>query len=117
MIGQIGQQPRRKIIYSLRTRLTLQVPQIFVDEIGGENVTFQVGDNLWGALIPYKGIQQFYAQQFQESINFLIVVRWRPDISAAMRFTTANRTFLIHAVFDQDAKQHFLHCLCEELKP
>lgn len=122
MFGQnlFSNKPRRS--FDLRTRLSLLAPQISVDAIGGENVTFATVATLWGALLPFNGKQQFEGLQFQEAVSTLIVTRWRTDIAGGMRLVPtaqngAMQTFLVHAVFDPDMKHRFVYCLCEDLKP
>lgn len=107
MIGPLG---------ALRTRAALLAPMEIDDDIGGVTRSFTPIANLWCRFEPAQGDERFLNGRREETVNYRIMIRWRGDISAAMRLSIGERIFDIRASTDPDGRRRRLIILAEELK-
>ena len=104
-------------ISGLRSRLTLEAPVDVPDDTGGVSRSYAAAGNVWGQILPAKGIDRFVGERMEESITHAIRLRFQPGLTAAMRLRLGARVFLIHGVEDIDEHRRFVMCQCEEIKP
>ncbi len=104
-------------IAGLRTRATLLAPVETLDEIGGVARSFAPIANLWCRLEPSQGDERFLDGRREETTSYRVMMRWRGDITAAMRLAIGARIFDIHANTDPDGRRRRLVVLAEEVKP
>lgn len=98
----------------LRTRLTLEAPCRTSDGGGGATVTWQELAQVWAAVRPQTGDEDFALDRVAGTVSHEIVIRYRADVTPKMRFRQDARVFAILAAFDPDARRHWLRCLAEE---
>ena len=108
---------KEKRIGKLRRRLQLESPVEAADEIGGFSRTWTNVASVWGEIETLSGEDTFEASQGQIQLTHRVTVRWRPDITGAMRLRDGARAFEIIAALDGDAQRRFLVCRCREIKP
>ena len=96
----------RKLVLEMR----LDVP----DDIGGVLRTWEFVDVVWSRVIALVATQRFEGEREESAITHLITIRWRPDITGAMRLRDGARIFSIHAAVDGDGRRRTLNCRCSE---
>ena len=104
-------------IAGLRSRLTLETPVDTTDDNGGVTRTYAASGMLWGDITPAGASDRFLAERMEQAITHTIRLRFRPDITGAMRLRLGARVFFIHGVEDIDERHRFTVCRCEEIKP
>jgi SPP1 family predicted phage head-tail adaptor len=107
----------RPIIGQRRLRAVLEEPMDIADDIGGVTRSFQPRISLWISLEPLKGTERAEAGRGEAAISHRIVLRWRGDVTAAMRFSAESRLFAVRALLDPDGRKRNLVCLVEEVRP
>jgi SPP1 family predicted phage head-tail adaptor len=107
----------------LRHRLTLQQEVRTPDGAGGYTRSWEDVAELWGEIIPLTGSgssargsgkEIVFAGQIQAEISHRILLRYRSDITPAMRLLYENRLFNIRMVADPDEKRDTLQLLVQE---
>ena len=105
----------RNPIATLRTRLKLQAPVDVPDPLGGFARDWQDVADIWASVASSAPVPQFVAARQDARVTHRITIRWRPDITAAMRFEGDGGTYVIHGANDSDAYRAFLVCYCEQV--
>lgn len=100
-----------------RLRVVLEEPVDVPDDIGGVTRSFQPRIALWARLEPGVAREQAVAMQPGEAITHRLSLRWRGDVTGAMRFVAGGRVFDVRAQFDPDGRRRTLVCLVEEVRP
>jgi SPP1 family predicted phage head-tail adaptor len=98
----------------LRTRLVIEAPARAGDGGGGATITWEQVAEVWGAVRPQTGKEDFTLDRVAGTVSHEIVIRYRADVTPAMRFRHGARSFGILAAFDPDGHRHWLRCLAEE---
>jgi SPP1 family predicted phage head-tail adaptor len=104
-------------IGSLRRRLTIEAPSRTGDEAGAATVAWVSVAEVWAAVVPARGRAAFDGDAIVARVTHEIVMRWRGDVTGAMRLRDGARVFLIQAVRDPDDRRRRLSCLAEEQAP
>lgn len=84
---------------------------------GGASEAWSTVGEIWAAVRARGGSEQFEADGSKGRITHEVVIRWRSDLSPAMRFREGERLLDIRAAFDPDDTRRWLKCLCEERTP
>lgn len=106
---------RRASIGDLDQRLVLEQPLDTLDEIGGVERTWVTVDDVWAQVTPVSGREEFAGEREASVITHRVLIRWRPDVTGAMRLRLGNRVLAIHAALDWDERRRFLRLQCEEI--
>jgi SPP1 family predicted phage head-tail adaptor len=101
-------------IGKLRHRLTLEAPYRTADDGGGAVMTWAAIADIWGSIEAASGSERLAADRLTGTTQPMVTIRYRADVTTAMRFLSGDRTLLIRAVLDTDGTRRFLRCLCEE---
>lgn len=101
-------------IGELRTRLALEAPSRSADGGGGAGVTWSSVVQLWARVKPHTGSESYAQDRIAGKSSHEIVIRYRSDVTPAMRFRAGTRVYDIRAAFDPDGRRHWLKCLTEE---
>lgn len=104
-------------IGSLRQRLTLEAPVRTGEEGGTAVIVWNPIGELSASITPLGGREVVRADGVAARVTHEIIIRFRADVVASMRFTAPGRTFEIHAVLNAGARRRWLKCLCEERLP
>lgn len=100
-----------------RLRVMLEEPVEAPDGIGGVMRSFQPRIALWAHLEPVTATEQAVAMQPAETITHKLALRWRGDVTGAMRFVAGARVFEVRGQYDPDGRRRTLVCLVEEVRP
>ena len=106
---------RRARIGDLDQRLSLEQPLDTPDDIGGVTRAWTRVDDIWAQVKPAAGAENFVGEREESAITHRVLIRWRPDVTGAMRLRLGARVFAIHAALDWDTRRRFLLLQCEEI--
>lgn len=98
----------------LRHGLVLEAPSRTGDEAGSAATSWGPVATVWAALRPASGREIVDADGVAARVSHEVIIRWRSDVSAAMRFRDGSRVYLIRSVRDVDDRRRRLTCLVEE---
>lgn len=101
-------------IGALRARLTIEQPVRTADGGGGATIAWSALATVWGAIMPAGGAEAISAEQRVSRVSHRIRLRYRSDVTPAMRLSAPGRVFRIKTMFDPDGRGRWLDCLCEE---
>lgn len=104
----------RPTVGSLHHRVTLETPVDAPDELGGFSRAFTPVAQLRARIETQGASPQFVEQRLEQARRFLVIIRWRGDVTSEMRFDLRGRKLAIRAVVDPDEQRRFLLCQCEE---
>lgn len=99
----------------MRQRMSLEAPVDVPDPSGGFLRNWQAVSDVWASVSSAPPRPRLEAARQDEAISHRITIRWRPDISAAMRLSDGSGDYLIHGAHDADGKRRFLICYCEQV--
>lgn len=102
---------------ALRRRLTIEEPVRATDDAAAGIVAWHTVGELWAAIIARIGREIVTADAQAARITHEVEMRWRDDLTAAMRLRDGARVYVIHALFDRDPQRRRLVALVEELAP
>ena len=105
---------RAATLGQLRSRVTLETPVDSPDDTGALARVWTPVADLWAQISPQQGGEIFVAGAQETVLAHEVVIRWRPDVAAPMRFRLGARALYIRASFDPDQKRRRLVCRCEE---
>lgn len=116
--------PTKTTSSRLRHRLTLQQEVQTPDGGGGYTRSWQDITDLWAEIVPLagnnsstgkgSGKEVLFAGQIQAEMSHRILLRYRDDITAAMRLVYENRIFNIRSVANIDENKDTLELLVQE---
>lgn len=107
----------RSFIGARRLRLTLEEPSEAADGMGGTIRSFTPRVTLWGRLEPLSGSERADASRAEQAVIHRLTIRWRGDVTAAMRFAAPGRVFNVLSSHDPDGRRRDLVCRVEEVAP
>jgi SPP1 family predicted phage head-tail adaptor len=99
---------------SLRHRLTIQTVTRTEDGQGGFTEAWADGDSVWASITPLKAYQRFQAMQMQAPATHKVVMRYRSDVSNAVRLTFGDRVFSVAEVLNVEERNRFLEITVTE---
>lgn len=108
---------RKHTCSRLRHRLTLQEEVRTADGAGGYVKTWSDIADLWAEIMPMANIygrEVPFAGQLQSEVSHRIVIRYRADMTPAMRLVFENRAFNILQITDPEEKHEHLTLLVKE---
>lgn len=100
-----------------RHRITFQEEVRTADGAGGFFSAWQniAGEpTVWAEIEPVSATEALRFRQLQQTITHRIRIRFRSDVTAAMRIVKGARIFRIRAVFDPQERGQVLEILAEE---
>jgi SPP1 family predicted phage head-tail adaptor len=106
---------RRAHIGELNQRLALEEPIDTLDDIGGVTRVWNRVDDVWAMITPVSGREDFTAERAESVLTHRVLIRWRPDVTGAMRLRQNARHFAIHAALDWDENRRFMLLQCQEI--
>lgn len=107
----------RELASRLRQRITFQEPVETPDGAGGYARSFSDVATVWAEMVPYApslGGERLHDRQLQEQVTHRVLIRYRGDITTAMRIHYAGRYFNIRTVVNVNEANVLLHLLAEE---
>jgi SPP1 family predicted phage head-tail adaptor len=97
----------------LSHRLTLESPVRTPDGGGGWTVVWEAVADMWGAVEMPSGRERVEGGRLSGTANARITIRYRDDVTPAMRFRNGAQVFEIRTVLDVDGRRRYLRCDCE----
>jgi SPP1 family predicted phage head-tail adaptor len=104
-------------IGSLRERVTLQSETRNPDAAGGAVVSWSAlahAPTVWARVEPLLGREALQAMQLKAPVSYRVTMRWRDDITAAMRLVWGARVLNIRSIINPDERRRYIEILCEE---
>jgi SPP1 family predicted phage head-tail adaptor len=101
----------------LSARLVLEEADGLSDGQGGVVEDWQLVASLWGRIEPLRAKAGETASAATAPVSHRITIRYRDDVSHAMRFVHRGRHLLIRTAHDPDETRRYLVCECEESQP
>lgn len=98
----------------LRCRLVIENPQRVSDGAGGADVSWVEVATVWANVQPVSAGETRSVGQRAEKITHRITLRYRSDVTAAMRLIGMGRVFEIEAVVNEAERDQWLICSCVE---
>lgn len=102
------------MIGELRRRLALEAPTSSPDGGGGAMISWTELATLWADVRARRGDERDRADRPDARLHLQVRIRYRRDVTTAMRFRHEGRVYNIRSLFDEDGRERFLTCLCEE---
>jgi SPP1 family predicted phage head-tail adaptor len=100
------------MIADLKHRITIQQPALTPDGAGGFAESWQniaTAPSVYAAITPMAGGEQFKFSQLEATATHHITIRYRTDITPAMRLVDADGTvYSLVSVTDQKGLKHYL---------
>lgn len=100
-----------------RRRLILEAPVAGAGDAGSTAESFVIVAAVWASLRWTGGDERWLADRMEQAGRYEIALRWRPAVSAGMRFCDGQRLFGVLSAGDPDGGRRRLVCLCEEISP
>jgi SPP1 family predicted phage head-tail adaptor len=101
----------------MRERVRIEREVRSADAGGGAIVTWTPLDHAptaWARIEPLSGRELVQAMRLQARLTHKVTMRWRGDVTAAMRLVWGERVFNIRARLNPDERRRYLELLCEE---
>ena len=101
----------------LSARLVLETSADLPDGQGGVSESWTPVATLWGRIEPLRAAAREQAGAALAPVTHRVTIRYRDDVSHAMRFVYRNRVLDIRTLRDPDETRRYLVCDCEESQP
>ena len=106
----------------MKHRLTIQSPSRTPDGGGGDAVSFQDVDTVWGRIVGKSGSETFFGDQLEGRSTYEITIRFRRGITNKDRLLYSfevkgkaySRIFNINRVQNKDEQDRYLVLYCTE---
>lgn len=76
--------------------------------------SWQTQASLWANIRDMRGNELLEGEGLVQRKQVQLIIRWRDDVHAGMRFLASGRVLDIVSALDRSGRRRFLHCLCEE---
>lgn len=100
---------------NLDQRVTLQTSAIGRDAVGGPTETWSDTAIVWARVSPLSGRRIAQAQQIGSAVSKEVEIRWRPDITAAMRVRFTGGRAAKVSWFEEFKRDGRLLMVCEDI--
>jgi SPP1 family predicted phage head-tail adaptor len=98
----------------LSRRILLEQRNETVDTFGQRSNTWTKALDTWASIRPLSGHELLSAQAINAETTHEVVIRYREDVTSAMRVVYQGRYFNVQSVLDADMKHRKLTLLCSE---
>lgn len=98
----------------MRRRVVFQTQSTTRDTFGAEVQTWNTYATVWGSVQDIRGSKMLAAEQYEAQVTTMVIIRWRSDITPAMRIVADGRTFEIETIRDEEGRHRELVLLCLE---
>jgi SPP1 family predicted phage head-tail adaptor len=95
-------------------RVLLQGPSYSSDGQGGSQETWNDISQVWAQIQPLNGYEKMQAMMIQSPITHKVMMRYRSDVTTALRLLYQDRVFDIKEVINVDEAKAFLQLRCVE---
>lgn len=101
-------------LMDLNKRLTIEAPVRNTSDGGSAIISWQHVGMVWAALRPTAARETVNSDGLRLQTTHEIWLRYRHDLTGAMRFRLGLRVFAIQAIRDPDERQRWLLCQTDE---
>ncbi len=98
----------------MRERVSIEAEINSDDGMGGSVHDHEVVAEVWAKVMPAKGGEKLFAGQVQDSLTYLVTIRYRDDVTAANRLVWQDKPLNIRAVVNNDMHNRYLTLECVE---
>jgi SPP1 family predicted phage head-tail adaptor len=102
------------VIGQLRHRVTFLAPSVTLDDGGGQTLVWQDAATVWARILSLGGAEILRASEIVPRTQYRATIRYRADITSAMRISFGAKTLDIDAVYDADGEGVVLTIDCHE---
>lgn len=99
----------------MRERVTIYAQSQIVDDAGSIVTTWTEGETTWARLTPLSASQIVFAGRDDAVRQYLMIVRYRKDITTNSRIIWRNRKFDVTGVTDPTEQRVFLSVYLKEI--
>lgn len=99
----------------LRRRVTIQEKTVSRNSYGEEIITWSDVDTVWAAVEPLHGREYTEMRRAGAEVTTRIIMRYRDDVTPAMRITWDSHVYDIESVIDVDGRHVQLELMCREV--
>ena len=100
-------------IGSLNSRIVIQSPPTGQDTLGQPTLTWTTVDTVWANIRNLNGVETIKSGSPTSVVKASIRVRWRTDLTSAMRATADGVTYRFMAVMPDVVGREFTDIACE----
>ena len=101
-------------IGAMRQRVTLQQESQTADGAGGYALNWTDVATVWAEIEPMSGREIRFARRLEARLSHVIALRYRSDITTAMRVSYDGRLFNIRAITNIGERDRITKLYCEE---
>jgi SPP1 family predicted phage head-tail adaptor len=105
------------MIGKMRHRITLQKEVRVADGGGGFTITWTnvaTDPSIWASIVPVSTAENLRSMQLQVSITHRITIRYRSDITGALRVLYGGRVFNVRGIKVIEERDRWIELSCEE---
>ncbi len=102
-------------IAHMNLRLALEAPVETIDPVGGILRAWRLVDLVWARVRLLGGQERAAAAGEESAMTHEITLRWRADVTGAMRLRNGARVFEILSAADAQGARRHLVCRCREI--
>ncbi len=103
------------MIGDLRHRVTFKTPVATLDDGGGQSLVWQDGPGVWARIVSLGGAEVVRASEIVPRGTYRLTIRYRSDVTPAMRIAFGAKLFEIDAIYDPEGKGAVLFVDCHDV--
>lgn len=100
-------------IGTLNRRIVIEAPPSGQDALGQPTLTWTTVDTVWASIINLSGIETIKSGAPTSVVKTSVRVRWRTDLTSAMRATCEGVTYRFMAVMPDMVRREYTDITCE----
>lgn len=101
-------------VSDLRDRVTIEMATRVGDGVGGAASSWIELATVWASVTPLTGREVATGERVEAHQGYRITIRYRNDVTTAMRVIWAGRTLNIRSLADPDGRMRWLELTVEE---
>ncbi|MFZ1991863.1 MAG: phage head closure protein [Alphaproteobacteria bacterium] len=102
------------MIGDLRHRVTFKTPVATLDDGGGQSIAWADGPGVWARIVSLGGAEVVRASEIVPRGTYRLTIRYRNDLTPAMRIQFGAKLFEIDAIYDPEGKGALLFVDCHD---
>ncbi len=99
------------MIGGMRHRITIQAETTVTDNGGGFSSSWQDVAEVFARIAPLSGYERLSFGKVETGVSHRILIRHRPDVSAASRLVSGGKTYHIHSVINVNGDSEYMEIL------
>ncbi|HFB54377.1 MAG TPA: head-tail adaptor protein [Hellea balneolensis] len=102
------------MIGNLRTRLSVHIPELVPDELGGSQINWVLFAQVWAHIKPSNLQERTENGRTAITQTYRVTIRWQRDFPERARLIWGARILRVLSASDPDTRKERLHLICEE---